>query len=322
MFKNDGNIPIILAAWLCSDTYDYEAGVISATSLIKPIKQIILGNREGAKIQDKDIAELVPSSFGTAIHSAIENVWLGDYRTPLRKLGYSHNFIDNILINPKAEELGETSFSVYLELRSYKEILGYKVSGKFDQIVNGTIEDNKSTSVWAYINKSNDDKYRLQLSIYRWLNPKLVTNDTGSINYIFTDWSASKVKTTKGYPICRVLSYPLKLMSLKATESYVRDKLEALKRYEGKEESELPECTGEDLWRRASVFKYYRNPEKMTRSTGNFDNAYEANLKLADNGGKGIVIEKKGEVVACRYCSAFPICKQKNEYLLDGTLNI
>ena len=42
----------------------------------------------------------------------------------------------------------------------------------------------------TYQNQSKDREYRLQGSMYRWLNPKIITKDVFNINYIFTDFNA------------------------------------------------------------------------------------------------------------------------------------
>mgnify|MGYP002132538329 CR=1 FL=1 len=44
--------------------------------------------------------------------------------------------------------------------------------------------------------------------------------------------------------------------------------------------------------------------------------------KFVEDGAVGIIKEIKGEVVACRYCSAFSVCTQKDIYLTTGELNI
>ncbi len=46
----------------------------------------------------------------------------------------------------------------------------------------------------------------------------------------------------------------------------------------------------------------------------------EANARLAKDGYVGAVITKKGTVGFCKYCEAAPACKQKDEYILDGSL--
>jgi len=43
---------------------------------------------------------------------------------------------------------------------------------------------------------------------------------------------------------------------------------------------------------------------------------------MAADGGVGIVVEKPGQVLACKYCPAFPICSQKDELIADGSLQL
>ena len=85
-------------------------------------------------------------------------------------------------------------------------------------------------------------------------------------------------------------------------------------------ESEIPLCTDEDLWRSAPVFKYYKNPVKTNRSTKNFDTRQEAYVRMAEDGGVGIVIEQPGQVTACKYCQAFSVCTQKDDLIAAGDL--
>ena len=80
----------------------------------------------------------------------------------------------------------------------------------------------------------------------------------------------------------------------------------------------MPTCSEADLWRDAPVWKYYKDPAKTARSTKNYDNKEEANLRAAQEG--GIVLEKPGEVRACNYCAALPVCQQAKGYVEDGSL--
>jgi hypothetical protein len=78
-------------------------------------------------------------------------------------------------------------------------------------------------------------------------------------------------------------------------------------------------CTDEDLWRTEPVYKYYANPNKTARSTKNFDSKQDAYVFMAQ-AGKGIVLEKPGQVTACKYCSAFSLCSQKDALINAGDL--
>ena len=111
-------------------------------------------------------------------------------------------------------------------------------------------------------------------------------------------------------------------MSLEDTEAYIAGKLTQLNNHKETPEPDIPKCTDEELWRKPAKWKYYKDPNKTKRSTKNFDNPGDAHAYRQSNGSFGIVVETPGEVVACKYCPAFPVCTQKDEYLANGTLKL
>ena len=118
-----------------------------------------------------------------------------------------------------------------------------------------------------------------------------------------------------------MITQRIPLLSIDDTQAYVEAKLKLLDMYKDADEKDIPFCTDEDLWRKETTWKYYKNKDKTDgRSTKNFDNAAGAYARLAEDGYTGIVLEVKGQVVACRYCSAFSVCTQKDHYLLSGDL--
>lgn len=319
-YSNTNAVPLSLAVFLASDSYDHDEATISATTLIKPIRQIVLSNRVDNSASSVDLVQMVSSRMGTAIHDGIERAWMTNHETALTLLGYPKKVIERIRINPKPHELDEDTIPIYLEQRSHKQVGKHKVSGKFDFVGDGRVEDFKSTSTYTAINNTNDDKYILQGSIYRWLNPEIITRDDMAIQFIFTDWSAARARAEPTYPQQRIQQRVLQLLSIEATDHYVKSKLDQIDRYMGVDESSIPLCSDEDLWRSDPVFKYYKNPEKTARSTKNFDTMQEARLRQIEDGGKGIVIERPGEVMACKYCSAFSVCSQKDRLISEGSL--
>jgi len=326
MYKNDTGIALSMAVWLAHDDYDYnpDKNHVSATGIIKSIRQIILGSRATASDESKEIGGLVASRVGTSIHNQIEKAWINNYEDNLKALGYPQGMIDKIIINPSLEadsKLLEDKIPVYLEVRREKEIEGVKLSGKFDFVIEGRLEDFKSTSTFSYISKSNDAKYALQGSIYRWLNQDIITEDHMAIQFIFLDWKPGLANDPK-YPQSKVLEYKIPLMPVAKTETYLKDKIQLIKQYTGAEESTLPLCTADDLWQKASVWKYYKNPAKMTRSTKNFSNPHDAQIRMGQDGGVGTIVEVKGEPTACKYCDGYNLCSQKNAYLLNNTLKL
>lgn len=316
-YTNNRNIPLPLAVFLATDHYDYVPNVISATTLLKPVKQIILSNRIAKEDTLIDVADLVSSRMGTAIHTAIEQAWLNPSKA-LSSLGFSDKVIERIKINP--EHPDPKDINIYMEKRSNKSIAGMTVSGKFDFVAEGRVQDFKSTSTYTYMNQTNTDKYRLQGSIYRWLNPDIITSDTMTIHFIFTDWQKVESLKNKDYPPNRVHSQSIDLLSIEATDNWLRNKITQIKQYEHTDEDGMPACTDEDLWRKPTAYKYYKDPNKTERSTKNFTTMSEAAAYMSDRGNVGMIKEVKGQVIACRYCPAFVICKQKDALIASGDL--
>lgn len=320
------NIPLELAVWVVRNDYDYsqETNTISATGLMKPLRQIILPHRipagNGVTL---DVEDLIPSALGNAIHAAVQRAWEnGNYVVPLRELGYSEEAIRRIIVNPTPEQLAAVKdpIPVYVEQRATRVIrvgnIDITVSGKFDMVCMGRVSDTKSTTVFTWIMGNKDDDYRLQMSLYRWLNPEKIDEDHGRINLVFTDWAKLDAKRRRDYPQNRIESKLIQLMSLEETERWIRSKLQLILQYQSAPEHELPECSDEELWITAPTFKYYANPftaQQGGRSTRNFNTLVEANQFLTEKG-KGVVMEVKGTPKRCGYCSAFPVCTQKDQY--------
>ena len=323
-YTNRSNLPISLAVFLAFRDYDGSSAsnVISATGLLKSVRQIVLGARLPANRTPTDIMALVPSSVGTAVHARIEHAWLNHHRECMQALGIPDHVIDRVKINPDPATVQPEDIPVYLELRSDKAIEDFIISGKFDFVFDGELEDFKNTSVFAFQNRSNDQKFMLQGSIYRWLNPHLITKDKTAIRYILSDWKAAMVQTDPTYPKERIVTREFQLLPLPATEQYIRAKLQQIKTHMLTPEPALPECDDDHLMRRAPVFKYYKNPEKRARSTKNFDTAKEAQQRYVEDGCIGVVVEVPGQLVGCKFCDCFEICTQKDRYIADGTLQL
>lgn len=318
MYTNSDNIPLPLAVWLANDDYDFVGGEnrISVTSLIKPIKKLILSSRVPFKERAYDINRFINSRFGTSIHDSIEKAWKLNYKENLYKLGYPDDVIQAVRINPDIVEEG--IIPIYLENRVERELDGYTISGKYDMVIEGQLHDFKSTSVYTYSMGRMDEDYIKQGSIYRWINPEVITQDKIHINFLFTDFSKSAVGVQKNYPEKRLLDYDLDLMSLQETEEYVSERVNLIKTLKDVHQDELPRCSDEDLWRSNPVYKYYSNPDKTSgRATKNFDTFGEADAFRIEKG-KGVIITIESQPKACHYCDAFSICNQRKEYFPDS----
>lgn len=321
---NRFNLPMSMAVFLAADDYDgpqAEEGVkvISATSLLKSTRQVVLGFRLPEETFT-DVSDLISSRMGQAYHTAVEHAWLTNLQKSLESLGYPKRLRDAIVVNPEPGTDLKNKVPVYLEQRAEKKIAGWVVSGKFDLIVDGVLEDVKSTSTYTYEKQTNKDKYSQQGSIYKWLNPDLITSDHIQINYIFTDWTA-RYASKQGYPPLKIHAQKIPLMSVKETENFIKSKLREIDKYLEADEYQIPLCSDEDLWRSEAKWQYWSNPNNK-QATKNFDSLLEANTHLLSKGNKGVVIKKEGEVKACKYCPVFNLCSQKDSLIQSGELKL
>jgi hypothetical protein len=323
---NNHNISLPLAVWLLADDYDYNnnPNTISATSLLRSTKQIILAKHVLSEDKEMDISERIASAFGNAVHDSVQKAWERHGQSGLKKLGYPDHVTQNIVINPTDEYLAANpnAILIFFERRASNKIIingvEYTITGKFDTVMDGHLFDYKTTSTFSYTSGSKDEDYALQGSIYRWLNPELITEDFIFINFIFTDWQKFMVRSNPNYPKLKLLEHPVKLHSLEDTEKFISNKLNELSRLWDKSEVDLPPCTDKELWRSEPEYKYYSDPAKAnqpgSRSTKNFDNDLAgANAHMAAQG-KGIVKTIPGQVKACSYCPAYLACEQRKQY--------
>ena len=69
-YTNKNNVSLALAVFLMYDNYEYDErpNAISATGLIKPLRQLVLSRQNPALLKTVDIADLVATRMGSAIH--------------------------------------------------------------------------------------------------------------------------------------------------------------------------------------------------------------------------------------------------------------
>lgn len=307
---NNTSVPLALAVWAVNDNYDYvqDPKYISVTTLLKPIRQIILTRRIDSNTLTSDVEDFLARAMGTSIHDSIEKAWLTNHKACLKALGLQDSVIERIKVNPDRKNLSDDDIPVFLEQRSTREIAGWKIGGKFDFVADGLLHDNKSTTTMKWTKGSSDRDYCLQGSIYRWLNTDIIFEDVIRINFVFTDWSKLSALKDKTYPQHRAMCKDIPLLTLEATENYILNKLALLDKFMDAREEDIPECSDEELWRTPTKYKYFANPT-ASRCTKCFDSLLEANMHKQRQG-KGIVKIVPGEARRCSYCSATSICSQ------------
>ncbi|UYF10889.1 hypothetical protein 12VC501_gene0091 [Vibrio phage 12VC501] len=329
---NNSNIPLSVAVFLASATYDFKPNSksLSATDFNRSIRQIVLRNRiNGGELNSEptDIINLVKSKNGTAIHDSIEKTWLDDKvrKAALEALGYPEAVINRIVVNPSDDYLKDNPdcIPVYMELRNSIELDGYTISGKFDFVAEGGLTDFKSTGTWKYKDLEKADKdYRTQGSIYKVIHKDKITQDHMTIVFWFTDWSKNRSLSDPNYPKAPIVPHKVKLLNEAETINFMRAFIAEIEKHKDTPEHLLPDCTAEQLWQDEPTYKYYKNPEKRARSTANFDTFAEAQKRFIEDGAVGVVVTVPGKAKACLYCKAFDACTQKNRLIEAGLLEV
>lgn len=332
MITNNTDIPLAMTVWLVHDEYDYvkTPGYISATALMKPLRHIILGARN-KNAAPQDIEGKIPTALGHSLHDSIEKAWVnGNHAINMTKLGYPEAVIKRVLVNPTQAELDafnklakpdQHAIPVYLEQRATRDVTVNGrtriVGGKFDMVADGIVMDNKSTTAYTWVYGGKDDDYKLQLSIYKWLNPTKIEADFGRINFIFTDWQRAAAKQNPKYPQSRLAYKDIDLMSDAETDKWVTDKLKLIELHQATPEPQLPECTDEELWIGDPTYKFYLKEETAKaggKCTKNCTTLAEAKAYQASKGGRGVIVTTIGTPKRCGYCPGFEVCTQKDRY--------
>lgn len=269
---NNTNIPQYLLPWVVDDKYDYNPNILSATSLLKPAREVVLV-AQNQDVLTIDAVDLLASAIGNAIHSSIERALIAE--------------------------------GVLCETRFYGTIDGVTISGKPDFILDGIVHDIKTTSTWTFIYGSRNEDYIRQLSIYKWLLKQagIDTESYGIIDMVFTDWSRAKALQGGGYPEKRIASFSLDLMNESDIILFIRERLSAI----NSAYQSLPDCTPEELWSRPDTWAVKK--KNNVRATKVFDVKSEAEEFALTN--KDFEVEcRKGSVNRCKYCMARIACEQ------------
>lgn len=324
-FTNSRGISLPMAVWLAHDSYDYDPdpNVISATTLLKPLRQIVLARQNKDLQKVADLGDMLKSRVGTAVHDAIEQAWKSPHSRAkaLNIMGLGH-IADKIKVNPDPDTLKDGDIPVYMEQRVKKPVgVGdYKISGKYDMILNGRVIDFKNTSKRNWTDAVKGKDYADQGSLYKWLNPEKVTDDVIQIGFNFTDWTP--YSNSKDDPAFAIADKVYALKTVDETDAWVKEKVRKIDFLISQPEYKLPDCTSEELWMKAPIFKVYKNhgDKVAMRGGAKFESRLEAesfrSLKSA-----GEVREIKSEATACKYCPVRTICSQAERLISQGLLN-
>ena len=251
-------------------------GNVSATTLLKGTKEIVLTKRHWESLED-DVSNRVWALFGTATHSLLE-------------------------------EDGETSFSEeFLSIQIGEK----KLTGKMDlyDMATKVITDYKTASVWKI--KFNDfSDWRRQGLIYDYLcRANGLEVETIRFIALLKDHSKTQAKREAGYPQSPVFVYEVKPTQedRDETEAFILDKINAIIEAEKLADDEIEPCSEAERWAKPSKFAVMKEGRKTAVKL--YDNEQDAKAHV-EGEGKGFYVEhRKGESTKCDgYCLVKDFC--------------
>jgi len=283
---NKYNLPQTFVNVLQRPTYSKGKAHRSVTQLINSPKIVALSEKFADELEE-DVADMIWSLFGSAVHKVLEH-------------GKDENHI--------------------IEQRIHSEIDGWHISGAVDlQIVNAdgsiSVRDYKTTSAWAVMNDKIE--WEQQLNIYAWLierEKKLPVRDLGIVA-IIRDWSRREAGNREGYPEAPVKELPIKLWAPEERESYVLHRIAQHSACEFAIEAgeTLPFCTPEEMWEKPTVYAVRKKGNVRAKSL--HQSEAEA-ISTAEALGKDYEVEiRPGERTRCAtFCAVNTYCQQWRDY--------
>jgi hypothetical protein len=288
---NHFNAPEPLVALARKEYYSKGKADYSVTEIMSPPRIQRLRKKHWDEME-QDVTDTLWSMLGSALHIVAERSEVADHLN---------------------------------EERLYLEVDGITLSGSIDlqQQVKGGIalKDYKFTSVWAVMNEKPE--WEQQLNVYGWMIHKVkgVAIKSLQICAILRDWSTRKAQTESNYPPAQIQMVDIPIWSFDKTEKYVRDRIELHKESKVKAdwEEELPECTEEERWLRATTYAVKKEGRKSAvRVFENEEDAIKL-IKESEDKKKLSVEVRKGEPVRCtgNYCGVNQWCSQYQSYLKE-----
>ncbi len=283
IITNKKNLPSQLQRALERE-YFYQEKRYSVTSLLNPIRQVLLARRHHDEIE-LDVSDGIWMLFGQGIHKAIESVEYSDYE--------------------KVEQKLEAKFGEYT------------LSGIVDYINTEEefILDWKTTSQWTYklrnTENSSIDSYVTQLRLYAllWFMNTGQWIQTGKLALLLKDYKKSPYPQPED-PDGPIQVLQFDLGSFSDIKEWVENRFNQIEEFESEPDFVLPLCSPEERWNKGDKYAVMQSGHK--RATKVFDSEEDAQTMVSDEFAKGrkySIDVRPGEDTRClKYCSAAPFC--------------
>ena len=288
VITNKANLPQAFVNFV-SNVRHNKKGYLSATTLLKGEKEIILSDRHFDEIE-QDASDMVWASFGTALHAIME----------------------------KQED--DAFKEEYFEC----QVGAFKVTGRVDRydMESETLEDWKTASTWKVIYQEFDD-WKRQGLIYAWLM-KQQNLPVRKCRFIalLKDHSKTKAKTDPLYPQKSVFVYEFDVnqSDLDEIEVFIKNKVQGIQNAYERNDDDIEPCSAEERWESATKWAVMKDGRKTAVRL--FDTETEAKefIERPELKGNHFVEKRCGESKKCgEYCACKEFCNfYKNCVLGDS----
>lgn len=287
---NKHGLPDTIVNVLKRPEYSKGKAHLSVTQMINSPKIVALTKKFDSEIE-QDVADMVWSLFGSAIHKVLEH--------------------------------GKESHHI-VEERIHATVDGWRLSGAVDlQIKNEDsidIRDYKTTSAWAVMNEKIE--WEQQLNCYAWLVEKVKGIQVKSVGIIaiIRDWSRRDAANNPDYPQAPIKEIAVRLWPFDEREAYVKERIHAHAECEFAMETEadLPDCTPTEMWEKPASYAVMKEGNK--RANYVTPTMHEAELALKElQGGQpkakfSIIVRPGGRTRCESFCSVNTYCQQWRNY--------
>jgi len=257
---------------------------LSATTLLKGVKEIILTRRHWEKLTD-DAASRIWAIFGQAVHALLET--------------------------EGENEFTECAIKAQLE----NDI---SITGRVDNynMETGTIIDYKTASIWKVQFKDFED-WKKQGLVYAWL----LQNNGFKVERckfiaILKDHSKSKANYDSQYPQSPVYIYefPVTVKDLDDISKFIQGKIDNYLKYLDVQDDSIPPCTNEERWATETTYAVMKTGNKKAIRV--LKTRLEADNMTAEKGAGHYVEVRPGTSKKCaEYCICCDHCNFYNNFV-------